>query len=85
MFSEIQKYMSNCKENNFWDEQAILSNVKSILNHYMGVPPKEFKYDGKTYTPITFLNKVTKLNPEDYVDFMSLMEKNYWEKKNYVN
>tara|TARA_B110000459_G_scaffold64864_2_gene72672 strand:+ start:2022 stop:3221 length:1200 start_codon:yes stop_codon:yes gene_type:complete len=83
MFSEIQKYMSNCKENNFWDEQAILSNVKSILNHYMGVPPKEFKYDGKTYTPITFLNKVTKLNPEDYVDFMSLMEKNYWEKTEY--
>ena len=39
MFSEIKTYLkSYSKETNFWDEQAILTNIKSILNHYMGTP-----------------------------------------------
>jgi bleomycin hydrolase len=57
MFTEINTYLKNCKKNNFWYEEAILSNIKSILNHYMGVPPKSFKYAGKTYTPKSFLKK----------------------------
>ena len=34
MFSEIETYLKSCKKTNFWDEEAILSNIKSILNHY---------------------------------------------------
>jgi bleomycin hydrolase len=83
MFTEINTYLKNCKKNNFWYEEAILSNIKSILNHYMGVPPKSFKYAGKTYTPKSFLKNVTKLKPNDYVDFMSLLEKPYWSKVEY--
>jgi bleomycin hydrolase len=83
MFSEIKSYLNNCKKINFWDEEAILSNIKSILNQYMGAPPTSFKYKGKKYTPISFLNQVTKLNPNDYVDFMSLMEKPYWSQQEY--
>ncbi|MEC7646510.1 MAG: C1 family peptidase [Bacteroidota bacterium] len=83
MFSEIKTYLKNCKETNFWDEQAILTNIKSILNHYMGTPPTSFKYKGKTYTPISFLKNVTKIKPDDYVDFMSLMEKPYWQQVEY--
>ena len=83
MFSEFETYLKNCKQINFWDEDAILSNIKSILNHYMGVPPKSFKYNGKSYTPKSFLRNVTKLKPNDYVDFMSLMQKPYWSKEEY--
>ncbi len=83
MFGEIEIYLKNCKETNYWDEEAILSNIKSILNHYMGVPPTTFKYEGKTYTPRTFLTKVTKLKPNDYVDFMSLLQKPYWTQAEY--
>jgi len=83
MFSEIKTYLNNCKSTNFWDEGAILSNIKAILNHYMGVPPTSFKYNGKTYTPKSFLKNVTKLKPNDYVDFMSLMQKPYWSQEEY--
>ena len=83
MFGEIEIYLKNCKETNYWNEGAILSNIKSILNHYMGVPPTTFKYKGKTYTPETFLTKVTKIKPNDYVDFMSLLQKPYWTQAEY--
>ena len=83
MFSEINTYLRNCKETNFWDEQAIIANIKSILNYYMGAPPKSFKYEGRTYTPKSFLKKVTKLDPNDYVDFMSLLQKPYWSQEEY--
>tara|TARA_Y100000385_G_scaffold151_2_gene163 strand:+ start:30 stop:1238 length:1209 start_codon:yes stop_codon:yes gene_type:complete len=83
MFWEIETYLKNCKKTNFWDEQAILSNIKSILNHYMGIPPKKFRYNGITYTPKGFMRYITRLNPKNYVDFMSLMQKPYWEKSEY--
>ena len=83
MFGEFEAYLKNCKQINFWDETAILSNVKSILNHYMGTPPTSFKYIGKTYTPKSFLKNVTKLDPNNYVDFMSLMQKPYWSQEEY--
>jgi bleomycin hydrolase len=83
MFSEIETYLKSCKVTNYWDEQEILSNIKSILNHYMGVPPTSFRHNGKTYTPITNMKNVTKLRPNDYVDFMSLMQKPYWSQEEY--
>ena len=83
MFSEIETYLKSCKVTNYWDEQAILSNIKSILNHYMGIPPTSFKFNGKTYTPMSFMKNVTKLRPNDYVDFMSLMQKPYWSQEEY--
>ena len=83
MFAEIQTYLKSCKRTNFWDEHTILSNIKSILNHYMGVPPTSFIFKGKKYTPKSFLKNATKLNPNDYVDFMSLMQKPYWVQAEY--
>ena len=83
MFNEIKTYLKNCKETNYWDEEAIISNVKYILNYYMGEPPTKFRYNGRTYTPKGFMRYVTKLNPDNYVDFMSLLEKPYWSKEEY--
>ena len=83
MFSEIKIYLENCKKTKFWNENAILTNIKSILNHFMTPPPNSFNYKGKNYTPKSFLEKVTGLNPTDYVDFMSLMQKPYWTQAEY--
>ena len=83
MFREFETYLKNCKKINFWDEEAIISNIKSVLNHYMGAPPTSFNYEGKNYTPKSFLKNVTKLKPNNYIDFMSLMQKPYWSQEEY--
>jgi bleomycin hydrolase len=83
MFGELQKYMENVKNTNAWDEAEVVSTVKSILNHYMGIPPETFEYKGKQYTPKEFLSSYLKLQMDDYVDVLSYMQQPFWQQVEY--
>lgn len=83
MFDEIEEYLNFVKENNVWNEESTITTVRSILNHYIGKPPEKVKYENREYTPQEFLKKVLKLNMDDYVDIMSLLEVPYYEKGEY--
>lgn len=43
---------------------------ESTLDIYLGVPPTEFTYQGKTYTPKSFVQSLG-FNPDDYVELTS--------------
>lgn len=79
MFSEMKAYLESVKEHNAWNENAVVETIKSILNHYMGEPPSTITIDGKEMTPKEYLQKVLKLNLDDYVSVMSFMEKPYYQ------
>ena len=83
LIKEMQTYLNNVKETNAWDEDEVISVIKSILNHYLGVPPTQVTVDGKTYTPKEYLSEYLKLNPDDYVDVLSYMQKPYWQQVEY--
>jgi len=83
MFDEMKGYLKSLKRDNAWNEQEALTTIKSILTHYIGAPPTKFEYNGKQITPKEYLTDVTKLHPEDYVDFMSLLEKPFYTKSEY--
>ncbi|MBI5730474.1 MAG: peptidase C1 [Ignavibacteriales bacterium] len=83
MFQEINNYLIGIKNTNSWNEDEVVSTVKSILNHYLGEPPTKVMVDGKEYTPKEYLNKIVGLNIDDYVAVMSLMQKPYYEKAEY--
>jgi bleomycin hydrolase len=83
MFREINDYLTSVRNSNAWDTETVLSTVKSILNHYLGEPPVSFTFGGIKYTPKEYLQNFLKLNPDDYVSLMSLMEKPYYEKAEY--
>ncbi len=97
MYSEMNTYLQSLKISNAWNEEEALETIKSIMNHYMGVPPKSVSYKGKKLSPKQYLKKAVRLNMDDYVGFMSLMEKpyfqkveytvpdNWWHSKNYYN
>lgn len=80
MIKEIHTYLDNVKTINAWDEDEIVKVTKSILNHYLGVPPSEVIVDGKKYTPKEYLTNYLKLNMNDYVDVLSYMQQPYWHK-----
>lgn len=94
---EIYEYLQFIKKHDFWCEKAALAHVKSILNKYLGTPPKTFSYEGKEMTPLEFLHDVLKLNPKDYVGLMSTLfipfytkgeykvPDNWWHSKEYHN
>lgn len=83
MFDEMNGYLQKVKTDNAWNEELVLSTIRSIMNHYIGEPPVTVTVDGKKMTPQEYLKNVTKLNPDDYVDIMSLMEKPYWTQAEY--
>lgn len=47
--------------------------VNAILDVYLGPVPTEFEYEGKKYTPQSFL-EMTKVNPDDYVTVTSFTQ-----------
>jgi bleomycin hydrolase len=97
MHKEMKAYLENVKATNAWDEEAAITVIKSIMNHYMGEPPTEFYFEGNKYSPKEFLNNYLKLKLDDYVDILSYMqqpyyqqveyevEDNWWHSKDYYN
>ena len=97
MALEMVDYLEFLEEKGYWDEEIALANIKQILNKHLGVPPAQFEYEGKNYTPEQFRDEVCQINPNDYVDFMSTLKfdfytkgeyevpDNWWHSKEYYN
>lgn len=83
MFDEMNSYLENVKKNHAWNEDDVLTTLKNIMNDYMGEPPTEFTYNGKKFTPTSFLRDEVKINPDDYVMIISLMQSPYYTKMHY--
>lgn len=52
----------------------------SVLSAYMGKTPTHFIYHGKQYNSKTFMNKVLKLNLNNYIEITSFTHHPYYEK-----
>ncbi len=83
MIKEIRQYLNSVKEDNAWDEERVIGTVKAIMNHYLGTPPTSVKVGRKSMSPQEYFKKVVKLNPDDYVEFLSLKQHPYWEMVEY--
>ncbi|MBW3517869.1 aminopeptidase C [Flavobacterium sp. NKUCC04_CG] len=46
----------------------------SVIDAYLGVPPEQFEYEGKKYTPKTFASEVIGINADDYIEISSLTD-----------
>ncbi len=97
MIEEIKNYLDDVKKKNIWNEEVVVKEVSSILNLYMGEPPASFNYEGKAYTPQSFVTDFLKIIPYDYFSFMSTTSAkfnqkaelkepdNWWHSKDYYN
>ncbi|MFY9311283.1 MAG: C1 family peptidase [Bacteroidia bacterium] len=83
MVEEMRNYLNFVKTSNQWNADQVAATIKSIMNFYIGEPPVTVTVAGKKITPQEYLKTVAKLNPEDYVDVMSLMEAPYWTQAEY--
>ena len=83
MFKEMTAYLNSVKQSNAWNEDEVVSTIKSIMNHYVGKPPVKFTVDGKEYTPLSYMKNYLKINPNDYVEILSYMQEPYWKQVEY--
>ena len=94
---ELQAVMDSLKANSLWDENAALVMLQVILDRHLGRPPETFEFEGKTYKPLEFVSDALKINPDDYVDFISTLDipfytqgefkvpDNWWHDDSYYN
>lgn len=55
-----------------------LKGFSTILDNYLGVPPAEFAYNGKQYTPKSFAKEVMKFNAGEFVFITSFTHHPYY-------
>jgi bleomycin hydrolase len=58
---------------NDWEEK-----YTKILDSTLGVPPAQFQYNGKAYTPRSFADEVLKFDANDYVNITSFTDHPYY-------
>jgi bleomycin hydrolase len=97
LIEELNTYLAGVKKIGGWDEPTVLACVRAILDRHLGVPPAKVTVGGRELTPLQYLQEVVKVNPEDYVEFMSQLHvpfwtrgeypvpDNWWHSKNYMN
>jgi bleomycin hydrolase len=73
-------FLTSLKANSNWNEELAVSTIRSIMDHYLGRPPQTIKVEGKEMTPQQYLRDVIKINLDDQIDLLSLMQMPYWEK-----
>jgi bleomycin hydrolase len=83
MVTEMTAFLNSLKQNNTWNEEFVVSTIKSIMNHHIGEPPAKFTVDGKEYTPQSYLKDYLQINPDDYVEILSYKQEAYWQKVEY--
>ncbi len=83
MITEMKNYLDLVKTRSAWDEEAVISTIKSIMKYYMGEPPAEITVNGRKMNPLQYLHDVLKINPDDYVDILSYEQEPFYERVEY--
>ena len=78
LFNELQHYLDSVLRKQPISNDWINGYVK-ILDDNLGAPPKEFSYNGKTYTPVSFAKDVLHFNADDYVSLTSFTHQPYYQ------
>ncbi|MEM9983086.1 MAG: C1 family peptidase, partial [Bacteroidota bacterium] len=53
--------------------------INKLLDKYLGEVPSSFTYEGKTYTPLSFMNDYLQINPDDYIEITSYTHHPYYQ------
>lgn len=83
MIGEMRDYLAGVKSRAAWNTDEVIATVRSIMDHYLGAPPKTVDWKGRKLTPQEYLKEVTGIVPTDYVTFMSLKSEPYWSMAEY--
>lgn len=76
MFNLLHKYVDSIIKTPPLADNWI-DGYKKILDDNLGVPPAEFDYEGKHYTPKSFAEELLNINPDDYAYLTSFTHHPY--------
>lgn len=80
LYAALDKYLAEITKIKNWDVDEGLTNIRKILDEYLGPPPDSFMFNGKRYTPHSFLTGYCRINPDDYRMATSFTYRNFGRK-----
>ncbi len=83
LHDSLEKLLSWCREQGYWEEEVILAMVRRILDRTMGAPPETVLWQGVAVEPREFAQRVCRLDPDAYVDLMSTLSVPFWSRGEY--
>ena len=78
LFRELKDYLDSVLSKQPISNNWMDGYVK-ILDDNLGAPPKEFTYNGKTYTPVSFAKDVLHFDADDYLSLTSFTHEPYYK------
>jgi bleomycin hydrolase len=79
LYKEMRSYLDLVKETKQWQEDVVLNTIKSILNYHLGKPPTTINVNGKSMTPLDYFKKVIRIDFNNYIDILSILEQPYYQ------
>jgi bleomycin hydrolase len=83
LYPELKACLQEVQARGAWDEEAVVAKVRAILDRRLGRPPDSVTVDGAALTPREYLARVVRLNPDDYVQFLSCLDHPAWTRTEY--
>lgn len=78
LYKELDSLLVAILRNNSLSNESARERIQMLLNTHLGIPPRQFTYKGKHYTPTTFRDSVVALNFDDYVTVTSFLYAPYF-------
>ena len=79
LYREMKAVLTAMNKKSIWDEETVLAMIRVIEDRELGRPPETFEHEGKTVTPAAFRDEVLKIDPDDYVQFISTLQMPFFE------
>ncbi|NMC42123.1 MAG: aminopeptidase [Bacteroidales bacterium] len=70
----VQKLTERSRLSTAW-----MNGFRGILDAYLGKVPQSFTWEGRTYTPASYMKEIG-INPDDYITFTSFTHHPFYEK-----
>jgi len=83
LMEEARAYLGTVRDGGYWDEAVVVAHLRTILDRHLGPPPTRVTVEGRDLTPQEYVSDVLRLDPDDYVQFMSLLDAPFWTKAEY--
>ena len=78
LIKELKGYLSWVLDSGAPDEEQNMAYVRSILDKHLGPVPAEFAWEGKTYSPQSFLSNVLQLDMNRFRSVVSRMDEPFY-------
>lgn len=75
----LHSFLDGLLEGSTITERRWMKAYNAILDVYLGKEIESFRYQGKQYTPVKFMNNYLKLDPANYIEIISNSNKPYYE------